>query len=555
MSTSSRYPRFSPPRPWLAAAGWSLLAACGGSAGDHGGGDGPATAGPAFPEPVAVGRGPSDADDAGPDLPEAPTALPTTPSVQPRCVTSPELTGDVLAATQRDIDGLAGCEVIHGSLEIWFAEPLDLSPLASLRVVDGRLFIAPEASADTDPVAPLRLRSLRGLEALEAVGDLLVSRVDGGLAPLSRLRGDVASLILADIPGLVDLQALANVRVTRLLSVESMPDMVSLAGAHAGPELEDLSMSYMPKLESLEGIEGLTSVRYLMVYEAAAMNHLGLPESMTSLSSAHLTGALGLTTLSELSRFTTLADLRVHDSPLLTDLGGGGALSGSLETLELSSCPALSAIEPVGGLSGVVQVSVTDCDGVIELDGLASSPLLERLSISDNDSLTRLPAFDLAGSTMRAVRIGNNAALVDGPSFPNLTTLYEFDSLNFQHAELQIDGNPLLRGIGNFPLLQSASMVTISRNPALEAVSLPRLQTLSWLRVTDNASLLELQLDLRNDLRQVELDENPVLANVTLGAPAQPLDLLTLRGNPALAADVRALLLDLTHEETELTLD
>jgi hypothetical protein len=98
-------------------------------------------------------------------------------------------------------------------------------------------------------------------------------------------------------------------------------------------------------------------------------------------------------------------------------------------------------------------------------------------------------------------------------------------------------------------------MVTISGNPGIGSVSLPSLQTLSWLRVTDNASLTRLELDLQSGLGWVQLEANPVLADVTLGAITEPLHLLTLRANPALDAEVRQLLLDLTYEQTELTLD
>ena len=109
---------------------------------------------------------------------------------------------------------------------------------------------------------------------------------------------------------------------------------------------------------------------------------------------------------------------------------------------------------------------------------------------------------------MRGIRIVDNPALIDGPQFPNLETLHEFEALTYQNAELTISGNAALRGIGRFPLLESSGMVTISGNPLLETASLPSLQALTWLRVADNERLVRLELNVQRELRYIELEAN-----------------------------------------------
>jgi Leucine-rich repeat (LRR) protein len=365
----------------------------------------------------------------------------------------------------------------------------------------------------------------------------------------------VQKLVLGHLPAMVDLQAFANIRVTRELSVESMPDLVSFAGSHVGPDLDALSAWYVPRLESLADLDGLQQLGSLSLKDAPALARLSLPDDFTELYRADFSGLDQMTTLGELSRFTMLDALSVSSSPRLADLGGSDAATGSLRTLIVGGCPSLTVLDPVGGLSNLVELSLADCDGITEIDGLAASVALDRLEISRNDALARLPVFERAGPSMRAVRIVANASLTEAPQFPNLVTLYQFDSFNYGSAELMIEDNPQLRSIGSFPRLESSTMVTISGNPLIESVSLPSLQALEWLRVSNSASLESLELDVQSNLVIVELDNNPMLSDVALGAPAQELRRLTLRDNPLLAREVRELLLGLVTSDTEVTLD
>ena len=535
-----------------------LGVACGGDASDPSAAEPPLAGDPApsAAESSEGGAAESSADtpSLGPEgaLPQPPAELPATPV----CGSSGEDRSIFEVRTPADVERLAGCTVIQGDLFI-VDLALDLTPLSSLRAIDGVLRLGPAVDLLEGPPEPQPLGSLRGLEALERVGGLsLVDVLLGSPAlPLPALRGDVEALVLSNLPGVADLSAFAGIRITRDLSVESMPDLTSLAGARVGPDLDLLSVWYSPRLERLAGVAGLEHVAHLWLDETPALTLLALPAEMTQLRRATLTGPNRLTTLAELSRYSMLEELHVTDAPSLIDLGGGDAPSGSLQVLQVTACPSLMRIDPVGGLSNLSIAQIQDCDGVSELDGLAASPALQYLLVSDNDALTRLPVFARAGESMQSIQIRSNTALEQAPEFPNLVTLHDFESVIYQNAELTIADNPQLRSIGSFPRLASSSMIAITDNPLLEAVSLPSLQTLTWLRVVNNAGLQSLELDLRDGLRFAELDDNPLLGDVALGTPSGPLQLLTLRGSPALAPGVREQLLGLVAADATLNLD
>jgi len=542
----------------LAALGCSsLLAACGGSADDRSVIDAPSEPAPAADEAGVeqspVGPSGPEREVSGP-RPEPADTPAASPPARPRCDLTNELGTPASIQTRAQLEALAGCEVLRGHVRIYISEGMDLTPLASLRTVEDTLWIGSDVLDPDASPTPARLASLRGLEKLESARSLFIQHAEGGLAPLENL-GDVEALALSDLPGVVDLRGLANVRVTRALSLDSLPDLVSLEGV-AVPVLDELSLSNTPKLETLGGLDGLQSLRALNIYEGAtALNELGLPASLIQLTSVYIDQAPLLTSLAELSRFSSIESLRVHGSPLVADLGGGGVASGSLQTLHVHDAPLLTRLDPVGGFAGLVELELSNCDGITEIDALSASRALEYMGILDNDGLTRLPAFDQAGSAMRRIIIWNNAALVEGPSFPNLTTMYLSDGLNYESAELDIQDNPALRSIGNFPRLESASMVTISNNASLESVSLPSLERLIALRLYNDASLSALELSIERDLRSVELGDMPLLADVELGAPTSSLNRLTLRNTPRIDPEVRQQLLVLVDEGTQLTLD
>ena len=467
------------------------------------------------------------------------------------CGTDSE-TGELTVKTQAAIDELAGCEILRAGLVIEFSDPaLDLQPLETLRVIEGQLRVAAPWSFERVPV---RLRSLHGLEGLRSVASLTVSGVESGLGPLSQLSGDVTELILEDLPGVRDLSVLGGLRVTRLFSLDLMPDLERLGPVALAPQLESVSISTAPQLTSLAGLEGLVELRSLDLRDVG-LRELALPDSLVSLPYVSISGASELTSLAELSRRPGVLGLRVGSNPRLTDLGGNGSSDSSLQQLAVYACPSLTEIHPVGGFSALTNVEITDCDGITQIDRIAESSALQMLQIRGNAALTRLPVFERAPAQMVQIRIADNAALVQGPSFPNLTRLYYFETPYYESAELELSNNPLLAAIGEYPQLESLTMLALNQQPALTSLTLPSLRSLGWLRVRDNASLTRVELAVREGLSIIEVAGNPKLEVLSLGPASGLLQRLQLQENPALAGEDRQRLLDRINELTEATLD
>jgi len=487
---------------------------------------------------------------ATPDEPE-PESAPPAPATGP----CGEGAGSVLTLrSQAAIDDLAGCDRVQGSLSIAFSDAtLDLRPLAALRVVEGQLLIVPGLDRLGNSL-PVRLRSLNGLEGLESVESLVISGVESGLSPLSQLSGDVADLILDNISGVRDLSTLAHLRVTRQLSLNALPDLETVGGVGVARQLETVSIGATPKLTGLSGLAGLEALNSLDLRDVG-LSELALPDSLVVLPNVSISGATELTTPAELSRFPEVLRLRVADSPRLTDLGGTGAGDGTLQSLQVSSCPALIQIDPVGGFSVLQEVDIYDCDGITEIDRIGESTAIQTLHIRKNDALTRLPVFDRGPAQMVQITVSDNPALQRGPSFPNLTQLYFFEALYYESAELEFTNNPLLSSIGDYPKLESITMLALNQQPALTDFELPSLHSLQWLRLRDNPNLARVELAIDQGLSFLEVSGNPQLEALKLGAAPGVLSRLQLQQNPALASEDRQRLLDRVDGLTETTLD
>jgi hypothetical protein len=200
-------------------------------------------------------------------------------------------------------------------------------------------------------------------------------------------------------------------------------------------------------------------------------------------------------------------------------------------------------------------VSIQDCDGITEIDRVGESTAIQTLHVRHNAALTRLPSFDRGPSQMVQITVGDNPALQRGPSFPNLTQLYFFETPYYESAELEFTNNPLLTSIGEFPKLESLTMLALNGQAALTDLGLPSLRSLMWLRVRNNENLARVELALDPGLAIVEVSGNPRLEELSLGAAPGLLVRLQLQENPALASEDRRRLLDGVGKETETTLD
>ena len=360
--------------------------------------------------------------------------------------------GDVLTSTQADVDELAGCHSVTGSLEIEAWPGLDLAPLASLRRVGG--WLAVDGGLD----------SLEGLEGLERVGELHLTRLDvTSLEPLRHLTEvsyeplvnpwGFATIYIGDCARLLDLAGLENLVVWDELHLIRVASLESLRGLVTNRENQRLTVSGAPRLRDL----------------------------------ANLGGGVRLDTI-------RLIDTAIESFEFDQTL--------RLRRLELTNNPALVSVEGLRAIESVEELVIRNDD---RLEHLPELPYLDvtlaTLSIRDNDSLRAIPRWIEPddGDFLPPDNLGEPGA-GDPFYFPPEFSMAEITG-NAQLSELalpssfryggnvRIHDNPRLTTL-DLGFLDSADDLSIVSNASLAAVNIPVLATVDVLHVVDNPSLL-----------------------------------------------------------------
>jgi hypothetical protein len=174
---------------------------------------------------------------------------------------APSCQGDHLVASQEEIDAVAACGRVDGSVTIRTAAALDLAALAALAEVSGDVTVGP--TFDLDVVHLEGLRRVGGavrvvsngvatgafLPALVEAGSLEVGGnigLAGVAAPLlRRVDGDLAiednpDLELLDLAGLVEVGGTLRIGGNPLLALVEMTALGQLGGAEVeGAKLPD----------------------------------------------------------------------------------------------------------------------------------------------------------------------------------------------------------------------------------------------------------------------------------------------------------------------------
>jgi hypothetical protein len=359
--------------------------------------------------------------------------------------------GDVLTSTQDDVDHLAGCREVTGTLEITAWPGLDLAPLASLRQVGGWLDI--EGA----------LESLDGLDGLERVGELHLNGLDvTSLAPLRNLTEvsyepavspwGFATIYIADCAHLIDLDGLENLAIW-----------------------DEFYLSRVPTLESLRGLVTSRENQRLYVSDAPSLRDI-----------ASLGGGVHLERIQLVNTGIESFDI---DQPL------------RLRRLELTNNPALASVEALRAIQSVEELVIRDNDRLEQLPELPYLDVnLAILTIRDNDSLRSIPQWidPDDGDFLPPENLGEPGAgdpFFFPPEFsmaeitgnPQLSELALPSSFRFG-GNVRIHDNPKLTTI-HLGFLDSADDVSIANNPALAVVDIPVLETVDALHVVNNPRL------------------------------------------------------------------
>jgi hypothetical protein len=356
---------------------------------------------------------------------------------------------DVNTYEQADIDALTGCTEIQGRLWISGFPDMDLSPLASLRRVRDTLYVGITDRGGDVP-------SLHGLEALEHVGGLSISR-----------------LLESDLTGL---RSLRSVRVLD----------------------RNQGFGYTGMIE-LNSCQALTDLRGL--------------ESLEDWSTFNINGADALESLNGLVPPGTAGSFSVTSAPRLRDVSALGT-GRSLERLRLQA----TGIENLDGLDLAVlgSLELVQNPALVQLDGLNGIISLGYLSLDNNHALQRLP--ELPGlKVMRTLQVTDCSLLEVIPAYsvqPVGGALIGSGGVKGPPASFDlfvVGHNAKLRSISALRGFTNGHFMAVYDNPNLIALDLGGVADVDQLIIRGNPTLADVDVDSLEIVKKLEVVGNPAL--------------------------------------------
>lgn len=382
-----------------------------------------------------------------------------------RCAESPRITGDVNVANQADIEALAGCEEITGSLNILTFEGADLAPLASLRAVGEALFLGAQQDervsddpdvqqADNDQYQALQdagyLESLHGLESLESVGRLLLT-----------------SILVEDLSELASLS-----RIRTGIVVRSSQKLRSLTGLEAADTTPLVWLAECGALESLDGLQFDGSAHSVYLERVPALTNIDALAGITNFDALFI-DSTGVEALPAFALFSA-TEVYIAANPALSDAGGLAALGGvgTLQLIHNPSLRSLPALTQLGAIDSLV-VAYNDALEEVSLDFQALQPP----TLSANSPREYQLSADL-------IEISNNASLT------RITSSVGFSAVQ----NVSVYSNPSLTEL-QLGTLARADLLAVNDNAVLVSVAAPSLATVDSLEVMNNPLLVPTAFD------------------------------------------------------------
>jgi hypothetical protein len=363
-----------------------------------------------------------------------------------------EIIGNVVASNQADVDRLAGCRELPGSLRV--VTPADapgsisLAPLAELRRVSGQLQLS-------GPIT-----SLAGLESLEEVGVLHLRDAQvPDLLPLSNLtRVETptdwrsSDILITNCDQLVNLWGLENLTAWGSLEITFSEGLVSLEGLTAPDRLDRVVLNEMPQLGDISALKPVRAVDDFYMWRTGVSHFDGfLLERADALT---LIENDALTDLDGLRRLAALEDLLLVDNDALTRMDLPRLVEW--ENISVTQNDALLAVPRFNqSMSGANPVESSLEDGPRRFQrGL--------LEIGDNPSLSTIDLYNLLD--IESVVIYRNASLVEA----SIASVSRTDSL-------WVQDNPVLQTF-SIDLLQQVGSLTLRNNPAMSVAAFASVQ-------------------------------------------------------------------------------
>jgi hypothetical protein len=354
-----------------------------------------------------------------------------------------EVIGNVIASSQADVDRLAGCRELPGSLRV--VTPADapgsisLAPLAELQRVPGQLQIS-------GPIT-----SLAGLESLEEVGVLHLR--DTLIADLIPLRGltrvetptdwQSSDVLITKCSQLVDLSGLENLTAWASLEISYSDALVSLQGLTAPEQLDRIVLDALPVLSDISALKPVRGVDFFSMWRTAVSGFDGF-----SLERA--------------------------------------------DTLSLSENHSLADLDGLRRLNEVEDLLIVDNDALVRMD-LPRLSRWDNVSIRSNDALSSVPTFNPQASWS-----GVTPSLVGGPPPRFQRGLFEVGDNSrvttidmyggFDIESIVIYRNASVRQV-SIPSISRADTLWVQDNPQLQAVSISLLVQLGNLTLRNNPAM------------------------------------------------------------------
>lgn len=354
-----------------------------------------------------------------------------------------EIIGNIVASSQADVDRLAGCRELPGSLRV--VTPADapgsisLAPLAELRRVRGQLQLA----------GPLT--SLAGLESLEEVGVLHLRDAEvPDLIPLSNLTRvetptdwQSSDILITNCDQLVNLWGLENLTAWGSLEITFSEGLVSLEGLAAPDQLDRIILNEVPQLSDISALEPVRGVDYLYMGRTGVSHLDGF--SLERADTLSLIQNLALTDLDGLRRLNEVEDMLIVDNDALVRIELPGL--SSWENISITQNDALVAVphfNPEASWTGLVS----------SLEG-GPRPRFQRglFEVGDNPLVTTVDMLN--PYDIELIVIYRNASLLQ-VSIPNIS----------RTDSLWVQDNALLQNVSIYRLEQVGTL-TLRNNPAM----------------------------------------------------------------------------------------
>lgn len=439
------------------------------------------------------------------------------PVSSPLCAANTAVYRSLLVTDQAQLDLLAGCEVIEGSLTLELFPNADATALESLREVTGRLKIAGaeavrlpmfprlEATghlilADLEIGAADRFPALRAIghaeRLLPRAGQLELLRATG-IADLGMFREvqGIAILILSGNPDLARLEGIENLTELRELEIRGNERLTSLAGFRDTPALQSVQIAANPALESLAGLRLPQRLSALRLYSNDALQTLEGLESVTH-AALEVSGHASLRTLEGLSGLET-GSVLIADNPSLLSLDGLTAMRDVSLTVERNA--ALTSLGRGTALGGINDLAVSG-NSALESLGSFGAASMGGVSIS-NSALVDLGGLEQV-SVMGILSLSNNV---------QLTTLSGAPSLG-PDVQLSIDGCPNLTDLSALSSSSSLGGLSLTNVSVSNLDAFSRLERLATLSLRENPNLIHADaVGAVQGLRSLVAVANPAL--------------------------------------------